>query len=87
MINGAIITAQISRNPKYLRERLKSKQLYILQGLPKVGSVLSRRLIEHFKSVSNVMKASANDLSQVNGIGKLSAEKIRSVLDAEFFKL
>ncbi|MEE8431237.1 MAG: ERCC4 domain-containing protein [Candidatus Desulfatibia sp.] len=67
----------------YRPKRLKSKQLYILQGLPQVGPKLAKRLMKHFKSVSNVMNASVQTLTEVDGIGKVTAEKIRAVLDAE----
>ena len=65
----------------YRPKRLKSKQLFILQGLPQVGPMLARRLIERFSSVSKVMNASIDELTEVEGIGKVSAEKIREVLD------
>lgn len=42
----------------YRPKRLKSKQLFLLQGFPKVGPMMAKRLIEHFKSVSNIMNAS-----------------------------
>jgi Fanconi anemia group M protein len=67
----------------YRPKRLKSKQLYLLQGLPQVGPIFAMRLIKHFKSVSNVMNASVQDLIEVDGIGRVSAEKIREVLDTE----
>ena len=67
----------------YRPKRLKSKQLFILQGLPKVGPTVAKRLLTHFKSVSRVMKATVEELMQVEGIGKISAEKIKETLDAE----
>ena len=67
----------------YRPKRLKSKQLYILQGLPQVGPKLAKRLMKRFKSISNVMNASVQALTSVDGIGKVTAEKIREVLDAE----
>lgn len=66
----------------YRPKKLKSKQLFILHGLPQVGPMLARRLIERFSSVSKVMNASIDELTEVEGIGKVSAEKIREVLDA-----
>jgi Fanconi anemia group M protein len=68
----------------YRPKRLKSKQLYLLQGLPQVGPMLAKRLLKHFKSVSNVVNASVQDLKEIDGIGKVSAKKIREVLDTEF---
>lgn len=67
----------------YRPKRLKSKQLYLLQGLPQVGPMLAKRLMEHFRSVTNVMNASIKELSEVEGIGEISAKRIREVLDAE----
>jgi len=68
----------------YRPGRLKSKQLFVLQGLPRVGPTRAKRLIEHFRSVSNVMRATAGELSKVDGIGPVSAERIREVLDLEY---
>jgi Fanconi anemia group M protein len=68
----------------YRPRRLKSKQLFILQGLPKVGPTMAKRLLVHFKTVSNVINATVEDLMKVEGIGKVSAEKIRAVLDIEW---
>jgi Fanconi anemia group M protein len=67
----------------YRRKRLKSKQLFILQGLPKVGPAMAKKLIGYFGSVSNVMNATVEDLMEVEGVGRISAEKIREVLDTE----
>jgi DNA excision repair protein ERCC-4 len=69
----------------YRPKRLKSKQLYLLQGFPQVGPKLAKRLILHFKSVSKIMNASVQDLTDVDGIGMVSAQKIRDVLDAEVY--
>ena len=58
----------------YRPKELRSKQLYLLQGLPKVGPMLAKRLLLHFKSVSRAMKATIEELIEVEGIGKVSAE-------------
>ena len=68
----------------YRPRRLKSKQLFILQGLPKVGPTMAKRLLKHFRSVSNVMNATVEDLMRIEGLGKVSAEKIREVLDIKW---
>jgi len=65
----------------YRPKRLKSRQLFILQGLPRVGPTAAKRLLERFGSVSNAMNAPVEELIQVDGIGRASAEKIREVLD------
>ena len=68
----------------YRPKRLKSRQLFILQGLPRVGPTAAKRLLEHFRSVSNAINAPVEALVQVEGIGRISAEKIREVLDSEY---
>ena len=68
----------------YRPKRLKSRQLFILQGLPKVGPTVAKRLLDHFRSVTKAMNATVEDLMQVEGIGRISAEKIREVLDSEY---
>jgi DNA excision repair protein ERCC-4 len=65
----------------YRPKRLKSRQLFVLQGLPKVGPRAAKRLLDHFGSVSAVMNATAEKLMEVDGIGRVSAEKIREILD------
>ena len=70
----------------YRPKRLKSRQLYILQGLPQVGPTGARRLLDHFGSVSKMMQAPIEELMRVEGIGKGSAKKIRDVLDVVWDK-
>jgi len=65
----------------YRPRRLKSRQLFLLQGLPRVGPTAAKRLLERFGSVANAVNAPIEDLIQVEGIGRVSAEKIREVLD------
>jgi len=68
----------------YRPKRLKSRQMFILQGLPKVGPRMAKKLLRHFGSVSNVMNATTEDLMKVEGVGEVSAEKIRLVLDTAY---
>jgi len=68
----------------YRPKRLKNRQLYILQGLPGVGPLLARRLMEHFGTVSRVMGATEAELMEIEGLGSHSANKIREVLDTAF---
>jgi DNA excision repair protein ERCC-4 len=52
------------------------RKLFFLQGLPQVGNQLAKRLLEHFGSIENILKASVDDLMLVKGIGKQKAENI-----------
>lgn len=65
----------------YRPKKLKSRKLHIVQGLPQIGPLLAKRLLDHFKSVRRVMIANEKELSQVNGIGKKKASSIQKVLE------
>jgi ERCC4-type nuclease len=55
----------------------RKRQLFILQGLPDVGSQRAARLLKSFGSVKAVMAATSGELQCVEGIGKHIAEGIR----------
>jgi DNA excision repair protein ERCC-4 len=66
----------------YRPRRLSTRQLYVLQGFPGVGPHLAKRLLNHFGSVAAVLAASSETLKGVKGVGRVTAETIREVLDA-----
>ena len=55
----------------------RKKRLYILQGLPNVGSERATRLLDAFGSVEAVMTASIVELQSVEGVGNHTAERIK----------
>lgn len=63
---------------------LSELQRFVVEGLPGVSVVLAKRLLEHFESVEDVMKASKEELREVQGIGTEKAREIRRVLEAEY---
>lgn len=73
----------VSLRGGYRPKRLISKRIFLLQGLPQVGPVRAKRLLNHFQSVSRIMNASVAELKEVDGIGSVAAEKIREILDFE----
>jgi len=63
---------------------LPGQQIFIVTGLPHIGSSLAEALLKRFKSVRQVFNASESELQNVDGIGSKIAEDISSVLNAEF---
>ncbi|KYC46365.1 MAG: ATP-dependent RNA helicase SrmB [Candidatus Methanofastidiosum methylothiophilum] len=63
---------------------LNEKQLFVVQGLPDVSSVLSRRLLRKFGSVLGVFNADELELKEVEGVGDIKAKKIREVIDSKY---
>ncbi len=58
----------------------KRMQLHILQGLPGVGPVRAKQLLENFGSVEAVFLAHQDNIANVDGIGENTAKKIRWVV-------
>jgi ERCC4-type nuclease len=58
----------------------KSRQMFILQGLPGIGRKKAELLIEKFKTVEAVVNAKSEDLASVYGMGKKTIEDIKNVL-------
>jgi len=61
----------------YQPKGIRYRQLYILQGLPRVGRERADRLLDRFGNVEAVISASIDELQTVDGIGKNIAEKIK----------
>lgn len=56
-------------------------QCHILQGLPGIGPDRAEYLLRLYGSVAGVINAPAEELAAVPGIGRRTAEKIRSSVD------
>jgi len=68
--------------PGYRPKGRRARQLFLLQGLPRVGPERAARLLDRFGSVEAVATASAADLATVDGIGDAIATRIRWALGA-----
>jgi ERCC4-related helicase/ERCC4-type nuclease len=58
---------------------LHERQQFVVEGLPGISGTLAQRLLEHFGSVEAIMTASVEQLCEVKGVGKATAEQIRQV--------
>ncbi|MEA3449040.1 MAG: ERCC4 domain-containing protein [Bacteroidota bacterium] len=64
------------RKSGYKPKTIKNQKLKFLQGLPKVGSVMALRLLNHFGSIQKIVEADEKSLIKVKGIGNNTAKKI-----------
>ena len=62
----------------------KGMQLFILQSLPRIGSVKAAQLIERFGSIEAVMAANSEELASIYGIGDKTASDIRNILREDY---
>ncbi len=63
---------------------LREQQQFIIEGLPNISAVLAHRLLHHFGSIKAIMNASVQDLCEVHGIGKTTAQEIIQLLHADY---
>lgn len=66
--------------------QLRSRRMThtLLDEIPGVGPKRRQALLQHFGSLEKIRSASVDELSQVEGISKITAQGIRDFLDAEF---
>jgi len=63
---------------------VSSRQMFLVQGLPNVSATLAQRLLRRFGSVKGIADADVEELMKVEGIGKVIAEGIHTVLRRRF---
>ncbi|MDN3686707.1 ERCC4 domain-containing protein [Cyclobacterium jeungdonense] len=71
------------RKSGFKPKRIRKRQLWFLQGLPNTGAVRASKLLEYFSTIEAVIGADTKTLCQVPGLGKKTAEKIRSFVSGE----
>lgn len=59
---------------------VSSRQMFLVQGLPNVSATLAERLLKRFGSVKGIADAEVGELMEVEGIGRVIAEGIHTVL-------
>jgi ERCC4-type nuclease len=72
-----------------IRKKLKARsieknQLFLVSSLPGIGPKLADRALRRFGTVRRVFSASVAELSSVDGIGRIKAEKIAQILDVHY---
>ncbi|WP_432508294.1 DEAD/DEAH box helicase [Halorubrum ezzemoulense] len=60
------------------------QQEYVVSSIADIGPVTARTLLEHFGTVEAVMTAPEGDLLDVDGVGPVTAERIREVVGTEY---
>ncbi len=64
----------------------EERQQYIVESLPNISVTLSKRLLEHFGSVRKIMDAEVQELIQVHGIGRKTAEELHEIINKKYQK-
>ena len=63
---------------------LEEQQEYLISSIASTGPIAAGALLKHFGSVEAVIKAPEEQLVKVKGIGKITAQKIREIINAKY---
>jgi len=63
---------------------IKRLQEHVISSLPGVSVVLSKRILEKFKTIKNFAKAKESEIIKVDGIGKVLAKRLHKLLNEEY---
>lgn len=80
--SGALGRPEVRYKPRLLGPHAEQK--FAVQGLPRIGDIVSESLLQHFGSVRGVYAASEKELLRAPGIGKGRAADITEFLDRPF---
>jgi len=78
--NKSLHAFKVVKKPK----ELKTIQEKVVSSLPGIGNILSKRLLEKFKTLENIFTASESELKKVKGISDKTAKKIKKILTANY---
>ena len=65
---------------------LKERQRFIVESLPDIGPITGENLLLKFGTIENIVNASEEELKMVDGIGEITAKKIKEVLTTKYEK-
>lgn len=74
------LKVRADKGPMADDERLR----FLIEGLPGVSAVLSRRLLEHFGTVKRVVDATIEELMEVEGVGAIIAKGIHQAVRTQY---
>ncbi|AQL42784.1 Hef nuclease [Halorientalis sp. IM1011] len=75
---------EVSVHGEKQSKTLAEQQEYVVASIAEVGPVTARSLLDHFGSVEAVMTADEEDLQEVEGVGAVTAERIREVVGNDY---
>jgi Fanconi anemia group M protein len=75
---------EVSVHGEKADKTLGEQQEYVVSAIADVGPVTARALLSHFGTVEAVMTAREDDLREVDGVGAVTAERIREVVGSDY---
>ncbi|MGZ0747879.1 DEAD/DEAH box helicase [Haloparvum sp. AD34] len=75
---------EVSVHGEKTTKTLGEQQEYVVSSIADIGPVTARSLLEHFGTVEEVMTATEDELEDVDGVGQVTAERIRNVVGSDY---
>ncbi|WP_181687032.1 DEAD/DEAH box helicase [Halorhabdus salina] len=75
---------EISVHGEKQSKTLPEQQEYVVASIADVGPVTAQALLEEFRTVEAVMTANEDDLQEVEGVGEVTAQRIREVVGSDY---
>jgi Fanconi anemia group M protein len=75
---------EVSVHGEKSSKTLAEQQEYVVASIADIGPVTARSLLEEFRTVEAVMTAREDDLLEVEGVGQVTADRIREVVGSEY---
>ncbi len=75
---------EVSIHGEKQSKTLAEQQEYVVASIADIGPVTARSLLSEFGTVEAVMTAREEDLMEAEGVGQVTAERIREVIGSEF---
>ncbi|RXK50418.1 DEAD/DEAH box helicase [Halorientalis pallida] len=75
---------EVSIHGEKQSKTLSEQQEYVVASIAEVGPVTARSLLSHFGTVEGVMIANEEDLQEVEGVGAVTAERIREIVGSDY---
>jgi Fanconi anemia group M protein len=75
---------EVSVHGEKAAKTLAEQQEYVVSAIADIGPVTARSLLDHFGSVEAVLTAGEEDLLAVEGVGSVTAERIREVVGSAY---
>ena len=75
---------EVSAHGEKAAKTLGEQQEYVVSSIADIGPVTARSLLEAFGTVEAVMTAREDDLTAADGVGQVTAERIREVVGSDY---
>ncbi|ELY59143.1 Hef nuclease [Natronococcus amylolyticus DSM 10524] len=75
---------EVSVHGEKQAKTMAEQQEYVVSSIAEIGPVTARALLEEFGTVEAVMIATEDELMEADGVGRVTAERIRDVIGSEY---